>query len=193
MRIINPDQDEYPGLVQVGFGEGGDEKETKETYPYGITSLADKKDFLQKGDIVKFQMAVTKGTGKTRATNIAAVRKFERAKVDSLKGQYGFLSYEAEEGKKLFFHMTEVHDEAELQPGDDVEFVVVKNQRNGKFSACSLRKIIRERKRPERLLSRIKSLNLDDTQPKVVVLRQPRGPDGSRGFSQPRQPWKRLK
>ena len=37
--------------------------------------------------------------------------------------------------------MTEVHDGIELQPGDEVEFVVVKNQRNGKFSACSLRKI----------------------------------------------------
>ena len=55
--------------------------------------------------------------------------------------QYGFLDYEAEEGKKLFFHMTEVHGGAEVTPGDDVEFVVVQNQRNGKFSACSLRKI----------------------------------------------------
>lgn len=56
--------------------------------------------------------------------------------------QFGFLNYVVpEEGKKLFFHMTEVHDGIELQPGDEVEFVVVKNQRNGKFSACSLRKI----------------------------------------------------
>ena len=46
-----------------------------------------------------------------------------------------------EEGKKLFFHMTEVHDGIELHTGDEVEFVVVRNQRNGKFSACSLRKI----------------------------------------------------
>lgn len=187
MRIINPDQDEYPGLVQVGVGEGDDVP--KELYPYGITSLADKKDFLQKGDIVKFQLAIMKGSRKKRATRIAAVRKFERAKVDSLKGQYGFLTYEAEEGKKLFFHMTEVHDDIELQPGDEVEFVVVKNQRNGKFSACSLRKIT-ERKRPERLLSRIKSICLDDTQPKIVVIRQPRGPNGTKGFSQERQPWK---
>lgn len=46
-----------------------------------------------------------------------------------------------EDGKKLFFHMTEVHDSIELQPGDEVEFVVVQNQRNAKYSACSLRKI----------------------------------------------------
>ena len=61
--------------------------QVKEVYPYGITSLADKKDFLQKGDIVKFQVAIVKETGKTRATNIAAVRKFQRSKVDSIKGQ----------------------------------------------------------------------------------------------------------
>ena len=45
------------------------------------------------------------------------------------------------EGKKLFFHMTEVHDGVELRPGDEVEFVVVQNQRNNKYSAVSLRKI----------------------------------------------------
>lgn len=55
--------------------------------------------------------------------------------------QFGFISYEVEEGKKLFFHMTEVHDGVEVQAGDEVEFVVVQNQRNGKYSACSLRKI----------------------------------------------------
>ena len=56
--------------------------------------------------------------------------------------QFGFLNYEVEDGKKLFFHMTEVHEaQAGLQSGDEVEFVVVQNQRNGKYSACSLRKL----------------------------------------------------
>jgi cold shock CspA family protein len=55
--------------------------------------------------------------------------------------QFGFLNYEAEENKKLFFHMTEVHDGVEISPGDEVEFVVVQNQRNQKYSAVSLRKI----------------------------------------------------
>ena len=57
------------------------------TYPYGITGLADKRDFLQTGDVVKFQLCKVKATGKERATNIAAVRKYVRAKVDSVKGQ----------------------------------------------------------------------------------------------------------
>lgn len=56
-----------------------------QTYPYGITSLADKRDFLQKGDIVKFQVAVVKSTKKERAVNIAAIRKYIRARVDSIK------------------------------------------------------------------------------------------------------------
>ena len=38
--------------------------------------------------------------------------------------------------------MTEVHDKGvEIQGGDEVEFVVVQNQRNNKYSAVSLRKI----------------------------------------------------
>ena len=85
MRIINPDQDEYPGLVQVGVEDS--QSPPPESYPYGITSLADKRDFLQKGDIVKFQIALVKGTNKKRATNVAAVRKYVKARVDSVKGQ----------------------------------------------------------------------------------------------------------
>jgi len=64
-----------------------EEGETPETYPYGITSLADKRDFLQKGDIVNFQVTKVKGSGVLRATNLAAQRKYIRAKVDSVKGQ----------------------------------------------------------------------------------------------------------
>lgn len=58
-----------------------------ESYPYGITSLTDKRDFLQKGDAVKFQIAAHRRTGLLRAVNIAAIRKFNRARVDSVKGQ----------------------------------------------------------------------------------------------------------
>ncbi|XP_074640508.1 cold shock domain-containing protein E1-like [Tubulanus polymorphus] len=184
MRIINPDQDEYCGLVQLGHNDGPDVT----SYAYGITGLADKRDFLQQGDLVKFQLCTVKSTGKVRATNIAAARKCIRATVDSMKGQFGFLNYEAEEGKKLFFHMTEVHDGAEVRSGDDVEFVVVQNQRNGKYSACSLRKIS-DRRRPERLISRLKSVS-EDGAPKLVVIRQPKGPDGTKGFKLERSLWK---
>ena len=56
-----------------------------EKYEYGITSLTDKRDFLQTGDVVKFKVAVTRGSGKRRASNITAVRKYIRSKVESLK------------------------------------------------------------------------------------------------------------
>lgn len=196
MRTVNPDQDEYCGLIQcVGQGE----EEQGEVLPYGITSLADKRDFLQNGDRVKLQAAVHKENGKRRAVNITALRKLQRARIDSLKGQFGFLQYEAEEGKKLFFHMTEVHGDSgngRLQNGDTVEFVVVQNQRNKKYAACSVRKIssrrddVPARPRPERLISRLKSVG-EEAGPRVTTLRQPRGPsDQARGFL-PRLPWPR--
>lgn len=56
-------------------------------------------------------------------------------------GHFGFLAYEVDEGKKLFFHMSEVKDEATLQQGDQVEFVLVTNKRTGKSSACNLTKV----------------------------------------------------
>lgn len=42
--------------------------------------------------------------------------------------------------------------------------------------------------RPERLISRLRTISLEDTGPKLTVVRQPRGPDGTRGFGQERPP-----
>ena len=55
--------------------------------------------------------------------------------------QYGFLSYEHEAGKKLFFHVTEVKDGVTLREGDEVEFSVVTSHRSGKSSACQVVRI----------------------------------------------------
>lgn len=76
-----------------------------------------------------------------RAANIIAIRKKLRATVDAIKGHFGFLAYEVEEGKKLFFHMTEVKDNVSLQVRDTVEFVLVTNHRSGKSSACNVVKV----------------------------------------------------
>lgn len=38
--------------------------------------------------------------------------------------------------------------------------------------------------RPERLISRLRTISMEDTGPKLTVVRQPKGPDGTRGFSQ---------
>lgn len=110
-----------------------------------------------------------------------------QATVEAIKGQFGFLSHEAEEGKKLFFHMSEVKggNSAHLQVGDRVEFVVVHHQRTKKYAACSVVKVGESQpsQRPERLVSRLRTLSTEDSGPRIIVVRQPRGPDGTNGFA----------
>ncbi|KAF7273268.1 cold shock domain-containing Unr isoform X2 [Rhynchophorus ferrugineus] len=176
LRSVNPDQQEYSGLIKVKT-ENSDEKSPE--YEFGIMGLVNKRELLQVGDQVQFQVDST-----NRAANIVAVRKKLRATVDAIKGQFGFLAYEVDEGKKLFFHMTEVKDNVSLSVGDTVEFVLVTNHRSGKSSACNVVKICDVQARPERLISRLRTVSLDDAGPKLLVTRQPKGPDGSKGFSQ---------
>uniref|UniRef100_A0A667ZYX6 Cold shock domain containing E1, RNA-binding n=1 Tax=Myripristis murdjan TaxID=586833 RepID=A0A667ZYX6_9TELE len=76
-----------------------------------------------------------------------------------------------------------------LQTGDEVEFSVILNQRTGKCSACNVRRVSEGPKpvvtpRPDRLVNRLKSITLDDASaPRLVIIRQPRGPDNSKGFN----------
>lgn len=132
LRSVNPDQNEYSGLIKIK-SENPDEPTQK--VEFGIMGLVNKRELLQVGDMVQLQVDST-----GRAANIVAVRKKLRATVDAIKGQFGFLAYEVEEGKKLFFHMSEVKD-VNLQVGDQVEFVLVTNQRSGKSSACNVSKV----------------------------------------------------
>ena len=37
-------------------------------------------------------------------------------------------------------------------------------------------------KRPDRLISKLKTMNLEDGGKRVVAIRAPKGPDGSKGF-----------
>uniref|UniRef100_A0A8D8WKU3 Cold shock domain-containing protein E1 n=1 Tax=Cacopsylla melanoneura TaxID=428564 RepID=A0A8D8WKU3_9HEMI len=172
LRSVNPDQAQYSGLVK----EGTPDDEGKE-YEFGILSLVHKRDLLQIGDPVQFQV-----DSLNRAANLVAVRQKFKSTVNAIKGLFGFLNYELEEGKKLFFHTSEVKDGTSLGPGDQVEFVLVTNHRTGKSSACNVVKINENQVRPERLISRLRTTSLEDNGPKMTVTRQPRGPDGSRGF-----------
>jgi hypothetical protein len=78
LRSVNPDQTQYAGLVQVTTADG-DEKGAE--YEFGITGLANKRELLQAGDPVTFQV-----DSDNRAANIMAVRKKRRATVDAVKG-----------------------------------------------------------------------------------------------------------
>ncbi|XP_058457625.1 cold shock domain-containing protein E1 isoform X2 [Malaya genurostris] len=174
LRCINPDQLEYCGLVQVR-NETGDGLSTHE---FGITSLKNKRDLLQKDDVVTFKI-----DEQGRAVEVTSIRTKKQAKVDSVKGLFGFLDFEVEEGKKLFFHMSEVQGGGSLYPGDSVEFSIVTNQRNGKTSACNMIKVAdMNGVRAERLLSRIKINSVDDSGPRLTVIRAPKGPDATKGF-----------
>ena len=73
--------------------------------------------------------------------NIIEVWKFILNQCILFLGQYGFLSYEVDEGRKLFFHTSEVESNESLSEGDEVEFVVITNKRTGKHSACCVRKL----------------------------------------------------
>ncbi|XP_066254560.1 RNA-binding protein Unr isoform X1 [Euwallacea similis] len=175
LRSVNPDQSEYSGLIKI---RTDNPEEKSPEYEFGIMGLVNKRELLQVGDHVQFHVDSTE-----RAANIVAVRKKLRATVDAIKGHFGFLAYEVEEGKKLFFHMTEVKDNVALNVGDTVEFVLVTNHRSGKSSACNVVKVSDVQARPERLISRLRTISLDDAGPKLLVTRQPKGPDGTKGFT----------
>ncbi|KAG7472718.1 hypothetical protein MATL_G00111840 [Megalops atlanticus] len=182
LRSVDPSQTEYQGLIEV-TEEGGMKGQN---FPFGIVGMANKADCLQKGEIVKFQLCTVAQTGQKMACNIIPQR---RALVECVKDQFGFITYEVGEGKKLFFHVKEVQDGLELQAGDEVEFSVILNQRTGKCSACNVRRVSEGPKpvatpRPDRLVNRLKSITLDDASaPRLVIVRQPRGPDNSKGFN----------
>uniref|UniRef100_A0A673YKD3 Cold shock domain-containing protein E1 n=1 Tax=Salmo trutta TaxID=8032 RepID=A0A673YKD3_SALTR len=196
LRSVDPSQTEYQGLIE--HSEEGESPLAVEgyvhqfsgtkgqNYPFGIMGMTNKADCLQKGELVKFQLCTVAQTGQKMACNVVPQRK---ALVECVKDQFGFITYEVGESKKLFFHVKEVQDGLELQTGDEVEFSVILNQRTGKCSACNVRRVSEGPKpvatpRPDRLVNRLKSITLDDASaPRLVIVRQPRGPDNSKGFN----------
>lgn len=208
MRTTDPEQDEYEGVLEISSttrgdspattsssGESSDENlpvslangghvtNTGDRIRFSVTSMKKMKEPLQVGDKVKFQLCVDVATNKYRAANIQCKRKFEHGKIESIKGQFGFITFESEEGKSLFFHMTEVEDDTgrELQPGDDVQFVVVKSHKNAKRSAVKVSRYTVD-DRPEHLTRRRSQRFSESQSNKSTVLRQPTGPDSSGGF-----------
>lgn len=204
MRTMDPEQDEYEGLVYIStpttttsnnntsmtIAEDDDEKspltngeQEQLVYRFGITSILEKKESLQVGDKISFQLCIDAITKKKRACNIACKRSLVRGKIESIKGHFGFISYDHDEGKSVFFHMSEVQNDhgKDLKPGDDVRFMVVQNHKNAKKSAIRVKKITDER--PEHLTRRRSKRFSECQTSKFIVLRQPSGPDGSPGFS----------
>lgn len=194
--IHSPESSEYHGLIQV-LTEADD---AATVYAFSIMSLVDKRDTLMsRGDCVKFQVSEVPVSGKTSsssvsscegdgregvngvavrkwACNVACTRKFVQARIESISDTGGTLSYEKESGSKLTFSCRDVQNMAELSLNDEVEFVI--SNVAGDKVAVNLKKAS-DRPRPDRLISRVKNVSED---PRVVTIRQPKGPDGSKGF-----------
>merc|ERR550532_3713746 len=109
LRSVNPDQADYCGLIVAKSEDGTILGE----FEFGIASLLNKKELLQEGDPVNFQVSQSENF----ALNVKSNKQKLRSHVEAVKGQFGFLSYEQEEGKKLFFHMSEVEGGEILQAG----------------------------------------------------------------------------
>ncbi len=86
----------------------------------------------------------------------------------------------------------------DLKAGDEVEFQISHNQRNGKYSAIKVKKYAQQQttsqtststeKRPEHLITKLKPTNIDGKNGKqLILIRQPRNPDGKmKSFSKQR-------
>lgn len=66
-------------IIQFCVSDGDDSAE----YEFGISGLANKRELLQPGDTVEFQIS-----SDSRAVNISAIRKKNRSTVESIKGKY---------------------------------------------------------------------------------------------------------
>jgi len=182
VRAIRADQSEYYGLVEMNSDENTD------NYTYGIMSQADKRnETLQKGDVVRFQLAVSRtGNNKRFPVNLTRAKRFLHSRIESIKGQSAYLAMDADDGKKLAFRLQDARGN-DVSVGDEMEFIILQNHSGRYYPKCVHK--IGERQRPERLISRLKSVS-DEGGPKIVAIRQPRGPDGTNGFQQPRTLWK---
>lgn len=172
--------DEYEGLIKPNSPVPG----IKDNIPYSFTGLTNYQIQLQAGETVEFQVGVSQITGTLRAVNIISKRGLLRGHIESVKDQFGFITYKGKETtpQSVFFHMNSLAGGCgfdELQSGDEVEFMTVYSHKAKKDSAIYVKKLSSS-VRPERL-SRHGSLHKAGTL--ITVIRQPKGPNGTKGFS----------
>lgn len=79
VRTFNPEQSEYPGLIKmICLSNNQNEENDVNEYEFCMLSLVDIHEFIQKGDVVKFQIGISKFDQKEKAVNIKPIRtKFQ--------------------------------------------------------------------------------------------------------------------
>jgi cold shock CspA family protein len=110
------------------------------------------------------QVSTNRITAQHRAVNITPVRSKQTARIESTKGEYGFISYTVKEkdhaasfskngaasapqnSGNLFFHSSELVGACmqELEVNDLVEFNVVHNKRTNKYCAAKVKLIAKQ-------------------------------------------------
>jgi len=177
--MISNDECEILGRIQKLTDDGI----PCQCYTYSITGVKNKRVILLPNDLVTFSVAVGFNYS-TRAVNIVLENETRKGKIDTIKGQFGFIDFTCEENKKIFFHNSEIDGGFELRAGDEVEFYAQYNLKSGKPCASKLRRI-NNLQRPDRLITKLKSINFDEnTRQKLIIVRQPRNADEkSKGFT----------
>ncbi|CAF0930031.1 unnamed protein product [Rotaria sp. Silwood1] len=179
VRMITNDDCEILGRIQ----KLNDDNIPCECYTYSITGVKNKRVILLPNDLVTFSVAVGLDYS-TRAVNIILENEIRKGKIDTVKGQFGFIDFACEENKKIFFHNSEIDGGFELRLGDEVEFYAQYNLKSGKPCASKLRRV-NNLQRPDRLITKLKSINFDENKrQKLIIVRQPRNADEkSKGFT----------
>lgn len=194
IQMFNPDQTEYPGLIarsdhlQTLEININDAFKIDEKYEFSMTSFKFLKDYISAGDMVKFQVATSPVTKKRRAYNIEVLRERIKGTIYVISRMYGFVKADIEnESKKIYFNKGEVSGSPRLKIGDPVDFYLVDNKKSEKQYAIDIVKLedLSHSASEDRPLM-FKNLALakdKETGPKVIVIRQPRAPDGTKGFN----------
>ncbi|XP_065832441.1 cold shock domain-containing protein E1-like [Oscarella lobularis] len=169
----------YVGIIETGDGEEVD---------FGVSSVVDSKTYLQLNDKVTFQIGTCSLTRTRRAYNV--VRKLERhqGKVDMYhtSRQFGFIA--CPEFENLFFHANELRGgEKEIRVGDVVEFSIGYGVKAKRECAIEL-KIVERSSSPRKMMqtgrsAEKKKFMAAEARLRAAVIRQPNGPDGTKGFT----------
>lgn len=111
---------------------------------------------------------------------------FLQGNIVTLQKQYGFLKpdYLA---MNVYFNSTEIrNDNMKIKCGDKVDFYLVKNKKFDKIYAIDINKAEEMNGSTLTMTDRtlFKSFNkLSGNGPKVIIIRQPKAPDGTKGFT----------
>lgn len=119
----------------------------EEGLTFGCNDLRDKNVTLWPGDIVEFNIAIEKRTRIRSAVNIELIKPKELPRevgvISSVKNSFGFIK-STEREEEVYFHFSELDktiDESSLQPGQELEFSVVKNSWFKKLLAIRIKPV----------------------------------------------------